>query len=201
MGKQRKKRLRFRQKAGILNLFGNEDDITDESSSSGDSDNSESDLETDLDVDICSNSNDESDGLDITDTSLPQEIREWRIKQQRKIRIGWRARRRKMRTKLRLSRKTETIVQWRVRNTRRIRRRTWKLRRANETVKHWNLRISKKSNTRKVKRLRLRKIKIMSGKMSEESFSEDSESELETDLDVDICSDSADESASLDISD
>merc|ERR1712096_311059 len=131
--KQRKKRLRFRQKAGILNLFGNEDDITDESSSSGDSDNSESDLETDLDVDICSNSNDESDGLDITDTSLPQEIREWRIKQrklrserriklraiwktetkeQRKIKIGWRTRRRTMRTKLRLSRKTETLVQW-----------------------------------------------------------------------------------------
>merc|ERR1712157_563833 len=41
----------------------------------------ESELETDLDVDICSNSNDESSGLDITDPSLHKEIIDWRTKQ------------------------------------------------------------------------------------------------------------------------
>merc|ERR1712096_265182 len=149
--------------------------------------------ETDLDVDICSDSNDESSGLDISDTTLHKQIIDWRTKQrklrserriklrivrqnetadQRKVRITWRIRRRTKRRKLRLSRKGWSFLQWQKRNTRRIRRRKG-----------------------------LAKDDEITDYSSSSGDSDYSGSDLETDFDVDICSNSNDESSGLDVTD
>merc|ERR1712096_376061 len=77
-------------KQGVVEEVIDTEEEDDESSESSGDDSQESELETDLDVDICSNSNDESDGLDVTDPNLPQQMREWRL-QQKKIRSERRA--------------------------------------------------------------------------------------------------------------
>merc|ERR1712096_5017 len=192
-------------------------------SSSGDSDYSGSDLETDFDVDICSNSNDESSGLDVTDPSLKKEIKDWRILKRktrserriklriarisesaevRRVRIEKRTLRRSKRRTLRLSRVGWTLIQWRKIKNRILRRRKWRIRRKNETERHWTLRVKRWRTRRINRRMGLRKER--EGLNDDESSSDsndDSESELETDLDVDIRSDSNDESSGLDISD
>merc|ERR1712096_375010 len=71
--------------------------------SSGSSDSDESDLEVDTDDDICSNSDDESEGMDITDPSITEEKREWR-KTVRKTRS-------ERRRQLVVTRKNETVVE------------------------------------------------------------------------------------------
>merc|ERR1712096_156220 len=71
---------------------------------------------TDLDVDICSESNDESSGLDISDTTLHKQIIDWRTKQ-RKLRS-------ERRIKLRIVRQSETADKRKVRIAWRVRRRT-----------------------------------------------------------------------------
>merc|ERR1712096_278226 len=123
MGRRINRRMRLRKEREGLN---------DDESSSDSYDDSESELETDLDVDICSESNDESSGLDISDTTLHKQIIDWRTKRRklrserriklrivrqsetaevRRVRIDWRVRRRTKRRKLRLSRKGWTFLQ------------------------------------------------------------------------------------------
>merc|ERR1712096_468729 len=127
-----------------------------------------------------SDSNDESSGLDISDTTLHKQIIDWRTKQrklgserriklrivrqsetadQRKVRIAWRVRRRTKRRKLRLSRKGWSFLQWKKRNSIRIRRRKWKLRRNNETVRRWKSRLRKDRRNRRNQRLIIRRRK------------------------------------------
>merc|ERR1712096_236443 len=131
-------------KQGVVEeVIDTEEEDDDESSESSGDDSQESELETDLDVDICSNSNDESDGLDVTDPNLPQQMREWRLQQkkirserrallkiarsgesaeERRLRIERRNLRRRKRLALRVKRKGESLRMWVRRKNRRERR-------------------------------------------------------------------------------
>merc|ERR1712096_244487 len=144
-------------------------------SSSEDSNYSESELETDLDVDICSDSADESSGLDVSDENLHQEIREGGTKQrkirserrlklkivrqsetesQRNIRIVRRNRRRLKRRQLRIARKGQSISKWRARINKRLTRRTWIKRWSNESEEQWKKGIERNKVMKRNKRLR-----------------------------------------------
>merc|ERR1712096_458679 len=114
--------------------------------------------------------------------------------------------------KIRLRRKKagETLEQWTARIERRNKRHDWKLIRDDEDEGGWNFRLSIKGISQRNKRLRRKGVRAglkfdedteITDEESSSGDSDQSESELETDLDVDICSDSADESEGLYITD